>query len=56
MKKKININYEILFVDDFSNDETKKIINKISKQKKNIFLIENIKQGLGESVKKWNLS
>jgi len=51
IEKKININYEILFVDDFSNDETKKIINKISKQKKNIFLIENIKQGLGESVK-----
>lgn len=49
--KKINLKYEILFINDNSNDNTVKIIEKYLKTRNNINLINNRKQGLGESIR-----
>ena len=51
IENKIKINYEILFVNDFSSDGTQKVIEEISLKKKNVFIINNLKKGLGETVK-----
>ena len=51
ISNKINLEYEILFIDDFSNDKTLKIIKDIKQKNKKIKLIENKKKGLGESIK-----
>ena len=51
IENKIKINYEILFVNDFSTDQTYKVIEDITKNNKNIFVVNNKKKGLGESVK-----
>lgn len=51
IENKIKINYEILFVNDFSSDGTQKIIEEISIKKKNIIIINNLRKGLGETVK-----
>ena len=48
-KKKI-YDLEIIFVDDFSSDNTKIIIEKYSKKKKFIKLIKNTKKGLGSAI------
>lgn len=51
IENKIKINYEILFVNDFSEDHTHKVIENLKNEKKNIFIVNNQKEGLGESVK-----
>ena len=48
-KKKFR-NLEIIFVDDFSSDNTKIIIKKYSKRKKFIKLVKNTKKGLGSAI------
>jgi len=48
-KKKIN-ELEIIFIDDFSIDNTSKIIKKFSKNRKFIKLIKNKKKGLGSAI------
>ena len=48
-KKKIN-DLEIIFVDDFSTDNTAKFIKKHIKTKKFIKLIKNKKKGLGSAI------
>ena len=50
-KKLFNISYEVLFVNDFSTDNTVEIINNYQNLKKNIEIIHNKKIGLGETVK-----
>ena len=51
IENKIKINYEILFVNDFSKDRTYELIKNLKNDKKNIFVVNNLKAGLGESVK-----
>ncbi|MDB9773933.1 glycosyltransferase family 2 protein [bacterium] len=51
IENKIKINYEILFVNDFSTDRTYELIEDLKNDKKNIFVVNNLKGGLGESVK-----
>ncbi len=48
--KKKFYDLEIIFVDDFSTDKTKMIIEKYSKRKKFIKLIKNTKRGLGSAI------
>ena len=50
-KKLFNLNYEVLFVNDFSTDNTVEIINNYKNLKKNIDIIHNKKIGLGETIK-----
>ncbi|MAH97825.1 MAG: family 2 glycosyl transferase [Euryarchaeota archaeon] len=45
-----NIKFEILAVDDFSTDNTKKKIALICHKNQNVKLIENIKMGLGGAI------
>tara|TARA_B100000686_G_C16712833_1_gene930217 strand:+ start:884 stop:1606 length:723 start_codon:yes stop_codon:yes gene_type:complete len=49
IKKKIK-KFEILFIDDFSKDNSYQVISKISKKIKNIKLIKNKKKGLGSAI------
>jgi dolichol-phosphate mannosyltransferase len=48
--KKFFKNFEIVFVDDFSNDETFNFLKKVSCQKKFIKVIKNKKKGLGSAI------
>lgn len=48
-KKKFH-NLEIIFVDDFSSDNTKNIIKKYCERKKFIKIIKNTKKGLGSAI------
>ena len=50
-KKLFNLNYEVLFVNDFSTDKTVEIINNYKNLKKNIEIFHNKKKGLGETIK-----
>ena len=50
-KKLFNLNYEVLFVNDFSTDKTVEIINNYKNLKKNIEIVHNKKKGLGEAIK-----
>ena len=50
-KKLFNLNYEVLFVNDFSTDKTVEIINNYKSLKKNIEIVHNKKTGLGETIK-----
>ena len=50
-KKLFNLNYEVLFVNDFSTDKTVEIINNYKNLKKNIEIVHNKKIGLGETIK-----
>ncbi len=51
IQKEIKISYEILFVDDFSDDDTYKIIKEFEKINIKIKVIKNEIKGLGQSVK-----
>lgn len=51
IQKEIKVSYEILFIDDFSNDETYKIITEFQKTNPKINVIKNKIKGLGQSVK-----
>ncbi len=48
LKKKIN--FEIIFIDDFSNDGSYELIKRIKKNKKNIKVYKNPKKGLGSAI------
>ncbi len=51
IKKKIEIeNYQIIFINDFSRDNTENKIKKLSTKDKKIFLYNNIKKGLGGAI------
>ena len=50
-KRLFNLNYEVLFVNDFSTDNTVEIINNYKNLKKNIEIVHNKKEGLGEAIK-----
>ena len=45
-----NLSYEIIFINDFSTDNTSKIIEEIIKTKDTINLYENTKKGLGGAI------
>ena len=49
LKKKIN-NFEIIFIDDFSNDNSFNYIKKISKKNSLIKIFKNKKKGLGSAI------
>tara|TARA_B100001540_G_C15757262_1_gene619955 strand:- start:328 stop:1053 length:726 start_codon:yes stop_codon:yes gene_type:complete len=49
LKKKIK-NYEIIFIDDFSTDNTKKIIKNFSNKNSFIKIFKNKKKGLGSAI------
>ena len=42
--------YEIIFIDDFSSDNTKQIIKKSIRSNKKIKYYKNIKKGLGSAI------
>ena len=44
------VDYEVLFINDFSNDDTLAKINTIIKDKKNFRVIDNTKKGLGGAI------
>ena len=44
------VDYEVVFINDFSNDDTLAKINKIIKDKKNFRVIDNTKKGLGGAI------
>ena len=44
------VDYEVLFINDFSNDDTFAKINTIIKDKKNFRVIDNTKKGLGGAI------
>ena len=46
-KKLFNLNYEVLFVNDFSTDKTVEIINNYKNLKKNIEIVHNKKKRFG---------
>ena len=46
IQKEIKVSYEILFIDDFSNDETYKIITEFQKTNPKINVIKNKMKGL----------
>ncbi len=49
--KKIEIeNYQIIFINDFSSDNTENKIKELSSKDKKIFLYNNIKKGLGGAI------
>lgn len=51
-KSKIkDLNYEIIIVNDFSKDNTSKIVKKIKKKNKRIKIYKNSKPGLGSAIK-----
>tara|TARA_S200000501_G_scaffold310099_1_gene300240 strand:+ start:980 stop:1702 length:723 start_codon:yes stop_codon:yes gene_type:complete len=43
-------NYEILFIEDFSKDQTLNILKKLSLSNQNVFFYENKKKGLGGAI------
>jgi len=45
-----NLPYEIIFINDFSNDNTTKVIEEIIKTKEQISLYDNKKRGLGGAI------
>ena len=47
-----NLSYEIIFINDFSTDNTSKIIEETIKTKDTINLYENTKKGLGGAITK----
>ncbi len=49
LKKKIK-NYEIIFIDDFSNDDSEKFIKKYTKKNSYIKIFKNKKKGLGSAI------
>ena len=49
LKKKIN-NHEIIFIDDFSEDNTYQKLKKIEKTHNRIRVFKNKKKGLGQAV------
>ena len=51
IKENIKVNYEIIFINDFSTDNTSQKIISLQKNFSNIILINNKKKGLGESIK-----
>jgi dolichol-phosphate mannosyltransferase len=52
IKKKIKkINYEIIIVDDFSNDNSIEKIQKLTQKYSNIIVIKNKKKGLGGAIR-----
>ena len=44
------VDYEVLFINDFSNDDTFEKINTVIKDKKNFRVIDNTKKGLGGAI------
>jgi dolichol-phosphate mannosyltransferase len=51
LKKKItNIDYEIIFINDFSEDNTKNLLINLSKKDKRIKFFDNKKKGLGGAI------
>ena len=51
IKTSINIKYEILFINDFSNDETLELLKKKEITNNRIRVINNKKKGLGETIR-----
>ena len=52
IKKKINLKeYEIIFINDFSNDKTEERLKFLSSQFKNIYFYNNLNKGLGGAIK-----
>ena len=51
IKKKIETeNYQIIFINDFSSDNTENKIKELSTNDKKIFLYNNSKRGLGGAI------
>jgi len=48
--KKVFKNFETVFINDFSNDGTEKIIKKYAKRRKFVKLFNNKKKGLGSAL------
>ena len=48
--KKFFKNFEVIFVDDFSSDETFSFLKKLSSRHKYIKVIKNKKKGLGSAI------
>ena len=44
------LSYEIIFVNDFSTDNTAKVINELIKTKPQIYICDNNKKGLGGAI------
>ncbi len=51
IEKEIKVNYEILFVDDLSTDNTYEFVRHIQKENSKINLIKNETSGLGQSIR-----
>ena len=51
IKNKLDFKYELLFVDDFSIDNTYDKLTKLKDKENNIKVVKNNKNGLGESVR-----
>ena len=51
IEKEIQINYEILFIDDFSEDNTYEFIRQIQKKNNKIKVVKNKINGLGQSIR-----
>ncbi len=51
IKKEINVPYEILFIDDLSDDNTYELIKNIKNQTNNINVVKNEMNGLGQSIR-----
>ena len=49
LKKIRYINFNLLFIDDNSNDGTKKLIRKFCVKKKNFYLLRDKRLGLGKA-------
>ena len=50
INSKIKVDYEILFIDDFSTDNTKNVVKKFSSKKKFVKIFSNKKKGLGSAI------
>jgi dolichol-phosphate mannosyltransferase len=44
------INYQIIFINDFSNDNTKNKIKELSEKDNKVYLYNNLKKGLGGAI------
>ena len=51
INSKIKVNYEILFIDDFSTDNTTNVIKNFQNENNKIKLIKNELSGLGQSIR-----
>ncbi len=51
INSKIKVNYEILFIDDFSTDNTANVIKNFQNENNKIKLIKNELRGLGQSIR-----